>query len=240
MNLNDYHPISTEDDWLTWARPRPMLCFLGEKASPRKLRLFAVACCRRIWEYLPDEVNRTAVLIAERFADGLANNEERLDALRRINATRPNDDSDFVVIHTLEPDARDKGPAAANANYADAFDAAKYASRHCLHAVLPQPLSWDDNCDEIEAPHAVAQCELLQDIFGNPFRPVTSDPAWLTSTVVSLSQAIYQERAFDCMPILADALEDAGCTIAEILEHCRQPGVHVRGCWLVDLLLCKE
>lgn len=240
MNLNDYYTISTEDDWLRWGRPRPLICFLGDMASQRKLRLFAVACCRRIWERLPDEVNRTAVLIAERFADGLATNEERIDALRRIDATRPKDDPEYVVIHTLEPDARDNGLPAANANYGDAFDAAKYASRHCLHAVLPQPLSWDDDCAEIEAPHAVAQCELLHDIFGNPFRPVTSDPAWPTSTVVSLSQAIYDDRAFDQMPILADALEDAGCTNAHIMGHCRSAGEHVRGCWALDLLLGKQ
>ncbi|MBL8796889.1 MAG: hypothetical protein JNM56_23510 [Planctomycetia bacterium] len=77
----------------------------------------------------------------------------------------------------------------------------------------------------------------LRDIFGNPFRPVTADPAWRTSTVVSLAQAIYDERAFDRLPILADALEDAGCDHADMLNHCRQPGDHVRGCWVVDLLL---
>jgi len=65
-------------------------------------------------------------------------------------------------------------------------------------------------------------------------------PAWLTSTVTSLAQSIYQERAFDRLPILADALEDSGCTNPDILNHCRQPGEHVRGCWVVDLLLGKE
>ena len=77
-------------------------------------------------------------------------------------------------------------------------------------------------------------------IFGNPFRPVTFDPIWRTATVTSLAQAIYDERAFDRLPILADALEDAGCTCAEMLEHCRQPSQHARGCWVVDLLLGKD
>jgi hypothetical protein len=80
----------------------------------------------------------------------------------------------------------------------------------------------------------------LRDVFGNPFRPVTLDPAWRTANVVSLARAIYDERAFDRMPILADALEDAGCTSADVLEHCRRPGEHVRGCWVVDLVLGKE
>ncbi|MBL8796949.1 MAG: hypothetical protein JNM56_23815 [Planctomycetia bacterium] len=76
-------------------------------------------------------------------------------------------------------------------------------------------------------------------IFGNPFRRDTVNPAWFTSTVVSLAQAIYDERAFDRLPILADALEDAGCTNADMLKHSREPGEHVRGCWCVDLLLGK-
>ena len=92
----------------------------------------------------------------------------------------------------------------------------------------------------------MARCEgtraaiLLRDIFGNPFRPVAADPKWLTSAVVGLAQAIYEERAFDRMPILADALEEAGCDNADVLNHCRQPGEHVRGCWVVDLVLGKE
>ena len=68
----------------------------------------------------------------------------------------------------------------------------------------------------------------------------TLDPAWLTPTVQSIAAAIYQDRAFDRLPILADALEEAGCTNADVLLHCRQPGEHVRGCWVVDLLLGKE
>jgi hypothetical protein len=66
------------------------------------------------------------------------------------------------------------------------------------------------------------------------------DPNWLTSTVVSLVQAIYDDRAFDRLPILSDALQDAGCENEDILNHCRSGGTHVRGCWVVDLLLGKE
>jgi hypothetical protein len=75
-------------------------------------------------------------------------------------------------------------------------------------------------------------------VIGNPFRPVT--PAWQSDAVVRLAQAIYDERAFERLPILADALAEAGCDHAAILEHCRGPGPHVRGCWVVDLLLGKE
>jgi len=81
--------------------------------------------------------------------------------------------------------------------------------------------------------------KLLHEIFGNPFRPITLNPSWLTPTALSLAQGIYEERAFDRMPILADALMDAGCDNDEILSHCRGPGPHCRGCWVIDLCLGK-
>ena len=89
----------------------------------------------------------------------------------------------------------------------------------------------------------LAQSNLLRDVFGNPFRPVAVEPAWLAwggGTVRQLAQAIYDERAFERLPVLADALEEAGCTNADVLGHCRQPAEHVRGCWVVDLLLGRS
>jgi hypothetical protein len=79
----------------------------------------------------------------------------------------------------------------------------------------------------------------IRDIFGNPFRPATLDPAWRTSTVTALAAQVYESRDFGAMPILADALQDAGCDSADILDHCRGGGPHVRGCWVVDLVLGK-
>jgi len=84
---------------------------------------------------------------------------------------------------------------------------------------------------------------LLRDIFGNPFRPITIAPTWLVwndGVTRKLAQAIYEERAFDRLPILADALEEAGCANADLLNHCRQPVEHVRGCWVIDLILGKS
>jgi hypothetical protein len=80
----------------------------------------------------------------------------------------------------------------------------------------------------------------LRDIFGNPFRPVTLDPGWLTPTVKALAQAIYEERTFTHLPVLADALEESGCNSQDILSHFRGLGEHTRGCWAVDLLLGKS
>jgi hypothetical protein len=95
-------------------------------------------------------------------------------------------------------------------------------------------------------------CRLIRDIFGNPFRPLPPRKGkrawqdiqrrWLTwqgGEVPKLAQAIYEERAFDRLPVLGDALEEAGCTDRPILDHCRGPGQHVRGCWVVDLMLGK-
>jgi hypothetical protein len=80
----------------------------------------------------------------------------------------------------------------------------------------------------------------LRCVFGNPFRPVAADPSWLTPTVVALAYAIYADRAFDRMPVLADALEEAGCDHHDVLAHCRGDGPHVRGCWVVDLVIGKS
>ncbi|WP_239465732.1 hypothetical protein [Gemmata sp. SH-PL17] len=81
---------------------------------------------------------------------------------------------------------------------------------------------------------------MLRDIFGNPFRPVAFSSAWRTPTVLALAAQVYESRDFSAVPILADALQDAGCDNADILDHCRGTGAHVRGCWVVDLVLGKE
>jgi hypothetical protein len=87
---------------------------------------------------------------------------------------------------------------------------------------------------------AEGHCRLLRDVFGNPFRPVALDPRWRTPTAIALARAIYEGRAFDRLPILADALQEAGCEEADVLGHCRSDGPHVRGCWVADLVLGKE
>ncbi|MBN9517067.1 hypothetical protein J0H58_00885 [bacterium] len=83
------------------------------------------------------------------------------------------------------------------------------------------------------------QADVLRDIFGNPFRPLAFDPAWRTTAVVGVGMGMYEGRDFSPMPVLADALEEAGCTAPDVLEHCRGPNTHVRGCWVVDLVLGK-
>jgi hypothetical protein len=105
----------------------------------------------------------------------------------------------------------------------------------------------DDWFSAVEAARAAGeweneeiQCHLVRDIFGNPFRPVVFSPSWRTDTAVALARTMYDSREFSAMPILADALQDAGCDNPDILSHCRGEGPHVRGCWVVDLVLGKE
>jgi hypothetical protein len=92
----------------------------------------------------------------------------------------------------------------------------------------------------VRAEEQTVQSHLIRDIFGNPLRPVVFNPEWRTSTAVALAAQMYEVRDFGAMPILADALQDAGCD-DEMLNHCRDVTVtHVRGCWVVDLVLGKE
>jgi hypothetical protein len=95
--------------------------------------------------------------------------------------------------------------------------------------------------DRQQATERAAQCELLRDIFGNPFRDLSFSPAWHTDAAVALACQMYESRDFGAMPILADAFQDAGCEDEAILSHCRDANqVHVRGCWVVDLVLGKS
>ena len=80
--------------------------------------------------------------------------------------------------------------------------------------------------------------DMARDIFGNPYRPVTFEPSWQTSTATAVARQMYDSREFSLMPILADALQDAGCECPEVLDHCRDPkGIHARGCWVADHVL---
>jgi hypothetical protein len=108
----------------------------------------------------------------------------------------------------------------------------------CLAAAACDPtLDWFTDGREIEL---IEQARLLRELFGNAFRPAAVDSSWLTPSVVQLAKAIYNEKTFDLMPVLADALEDAGCTNQDLLRHCRQQEQHIRGCWLVDVILGKK
>jgi hypothetical protein len=203
----------TEEEWLEFNEPHKMLEFLHSGvSSERKFRLFAVACSRRIWSWI-DALGREAVEVAERFADGFASSDELRAA--RLACQGAGDQAAWYA-------------AATNANIA-----ARNAARSAQAGVARNPLLGSESTE------LLAQAELVREIFGDPFRPISLDPSWRTPSMVSLAQAIYNERAFDRMQVLADALEKAGCDNAEILAHLRGPGSHVPGCWSLDLVLGK-
>jgi hypothetical protein len=266
----------TEAEWLTCADPQKMLEFLGGKASDRKARLFAVACCRRILHLLTDARSRRAVEVAERFADGEATDNERDVADAAANeaskdayasvalAIRRGADGRMIFLGNYNS-AEATATAAAvcycstlapgNLSLSTSFKGSwetfmAWVARGAASAVAQATSRVADSvpaCDAAittaEKSEKVEQCNLLRCLFGNPIRPLLLASSWLTwndGTVQKIAQAIYDERAFDRMSILANALEEAGCTKQDIRTHCRQPGEHVRGCWVVDLLLGKD
>jgi len=249
----------TEQEWLECTDPMPMLEFLEGKASERKLRLFAVASVRRVFHMLPEEHHRQPVSVAERYADGAATAEE----LASFSTVLFVDNPGAVITATSVELAYfvDEYPKSVQTAIHAALETAnpnitfapQWIGRTAAGAVAwnivghakraSEAEVWASAWNASEATELSAQSDLLRDIIGNPFRPVTINPdwvAWNDGMVRKIAQPIYDERAFDRLPILADALEEAGCDNADILNHCRQTGEHVRGCWVVDLLLGKK
>ena len=232
----------TEQEWLACTDPQKMLEFLRGKASDRKLRLFACACCRRVWNLVTDKYSRKALTIAERYADGEVSQEKL--AFAWGDARRATQVSHRGERETADSTAMWAVSLACEAEIGRVLGAASIAAMCEAYPFDSAPLP-EAQREQVCLLRDVAQREqvcLLRDVVGNPFRPVPLDPAWLAwndGAVRKMAQTIYEERAYDRLPLLADALEDPGCTNADILAHCRQPGPHVRGCWVVDVLLEK-
>ena len=215
--------------------------FLKGKASERKLRLYACACCRHIWDLLLDERSRQAIDVAEQYADGLIS-EENLSIIHDGSlSARRNIKKTFGGYSPIFNAAR-AADAIVGVSIESVLAAAGWVASALANQAVPDPASgdFDDAHEAVWYFKMVQACPSLRDIFGNPFRPVTINPAWLTPKVTTLAQTIYNDRAFDRMPELADALQEAGCDNQDMLSHCRGPGPHVKGCWVVDLLLGKE
>jgi hypothetical protein len=208
----------TEAEWPACADPNLMVAHLTEGTglgiSERKARLFGCCIRHRVWPLLCDERSRSALDVSERFADGLATADE-------LVASKQNAFAAAAALSDSLGGEDDRYQAAAGILWAVAFTPAQNL-RAGLRSADPEGV-----------------CGFLRDVFGNPFRPVSLDSSWLTSTVRTLAERIYADRAFDRLPILADALQDAGCENSDVLDHCRGPGPHVRGCWVVDLFLGK-
>jgi hypothetical protein len=251
----------TEAEWFACMNPDTMFQLFHASPLWRKLYLSACACIHHIWELIPEGPCRSAFEVAQRHADGFTNSQEVSEAYdwasnaleevyrRCENAANPihfRTLAEFYSIRAVFGFFRWMNHEAVG------LDVASYA-REAPARVVWRSLAREDEPEALarakqaleaaKQQEANWQSDMIRDIFGNPFHPpyasASSWLAWNDGTVVRIAQAIYDERAFDRMPILADALEDAGCDNADILRHCREPGEHVRGCWVVDLLLGK-
>jgi hypothetical protein len=219
----------TEAEWLACTDPTPMLEYLRDKVSNRRLRLLVCACCRQFQGWLTDERSLVALKAGELYADQRAS---RRDLLR----------IEIVAGEVLRPwpFPDNSGPIerrAARMAYLAGSGNSRYTAVQVTHMLA--------------AGEKAPAIPLVHDIFGNFFRPSPPLPpavlAWSDGTVRRLAQAIYDDRWMPagtletaCLAILADALLDAGCQDEALIDHCRQPGPHVRGCWAVDLILGRE
>ncbi len=290
--------MMTEDEWATIGTPGQLPDAFFQAASPRKLRLFIVACCRRLWPHLLPAM-RGVVEVGERYADGAANDDEaqaarlaafpddygprevviwqpgmwpqydprlveliiernggRPDAIGRLLeiATQRTIEYPNLPIEQIAPDAELIYESLNNAVDWVAAASGPEGSREELWelaagispdtaaaaALIDTTGSGAEACDSYEArvdTELAAQVPLLRDLFGRPADLISLDRDWLTPVVVGLARGIYDNWAFDRLPILADALQDAGCVDERVLAHCRGPGPHTRGCWVVDWVL---
>jgi hypothetical protein len=221
----------TQDEWNASTDPQAMLAFLqtSGRASERKLRLFAVACCRRIWHLLTDERSKRAVEVAEIFADDRFQGEaSEITGKQAIEAAK--DRFRFGPNNRLHPEWYAAWAAATTPVRFDKLeDAALLAESVAKDA--RRATGGDD--DQIPA--------LLRDLV-NPFRSESSmDSAQLTPELLNLAQAIYEARATHRFPELASTLEAAGCTHSDLLSHLREQGPHAgRGCWALDEILGRS
>jgi hypothetical protein len=193
-------------------------------APGRKLESFIAACCRRHWADLPDSVKGYVQLV-----EACANGEENPDRL----------DDEWLAFESECAGLFEQSNGISQGRWLAMAEIVSAAWNHDFESYEPEYPSDVQSGRRLERER---QAEFVRDIFGNPFRPVAVEPAWLTwnhATVPAFARRVYGERRFEDLPILADALEDAGCAEADILAHCRGPGPHARGCWVLDLLLGK-
>jgi hypothetical protein len=230
----------TELDWLRSADACVLLEHLfpqrglhSTPPQPRKLRLYFAALCRAAWGRLPP-VCRALTEFAERRADSPRLPSAVVKEARHLAETLTTCWGNPEDVAECERAARALGlevPVGGMKPVSDEDGKQLAWVTFLAHWNEVPPYRW-------LAP-AYHRADYVRDPFGNPFRPITFDPAWRTHTAVSIAERMYDARTFGAMPVLADALEEAGCHDADILAHCRDDASHVRGCWVVDLLLGK-
>jgi hypothetical protein len=238
----------TETDWHASADPNSMLHFLIARDDDRKFRLFACACCRRVWKHIHRKACKTAVEVAERFADDLASDEERLKALvaaQDAYCSVPTDHENWRCYESAMYACQlttimKRGVPEHPFRMPPFFQADNYACRAHVFSVVgsegQEEMEFSPTPEWIAAwnPERAAQSALLRDIFGNPFRPLPPRP----EAIAPLAEQIYA-GAWDQMPILGEWLQEHGYWSEG--EHCLDPSIqHVKGCWVVDWVTGRE
>jgi hypothetical protein len=231
-----------EAEWFGCTEPRPMLEFLRAATSDRKLRLAACAFCRRVLPHLTDRVCWSAIEAAEQYADGALDKLAYLDIAWNFDRIRR---ARFTKTATAEDDAWNAVYCAVHRCWESEHDSYFAQERWQLLAAVAR-----DAASFAGEGEAGVQAGILRDIVGNPFCPVGIRPAWLSwngGVVVGLAQAAYRERQLSDgtmdparLAVLADALEEAGATDPQLLDHLRAAPAHVRGCFALDLLLANR
>jgi hypothetical protein len=259
----------TGEDAVTWWRNRWQF---GEpvEGKDRKFRLFACACCRRIWDLIPEACNRGAVAAVEDYLEGRLPGSALEDAFRASSAVEWKEDGSgrrgepgYWAVKYLGRGFYKMTAAAsallvasqvvfmADGGYGREAQQAFDGSYYTAAGVFFKPFRWPSLPPDVVVAELAAQVALLRCVFGNPFRPSPPLPpavlAWNDGTVKRIAEGIYEDRQMpagtldtDRLTILADALLDAGCDDEELMGHCRSEGPHVRGCWAVDLILGKS
>jgi hypothetical protein len=223
----------TEKKWLSARAVIDLHIYYSAKKQFRKWRLFGCACARRVLHIIPDERFRIGVDASEQLADEELTwdnlkliRKSIVAARRKVIKSGGQFEHTSAVETVLNASEKDPGNAMMKA----------WSSASGVYGTLAQP-----DFEKGYVAENQYQVRLARDIFGNPFRPMTFEPDWRTSTAVALAKQMYDSRDFSAMPILADALQDTGCDNDDILNHCRdEKQVHVRGCWVVDLVLGKS
>jgi hypothetical protein len=234
----------TEEIWFGCDdRPFDLANYALPELSSRKVRLLAIACCELVTDRMVDERSRRAVTVARGHAEGTATHEdlaaaereadEALMSFRRRNSLEQSPEFAAAALAAnaaaaLERTPTEDSPDGWMSLCCAGWTVSDFLISHTIHA--------SDGDPDIQAKIT----GLLRDICGNPFHSVSLDARRLPHGVFSLARTIYDELAFDRLTELADALEQSGCMEKSALSHCRSPGPHVRGCWVLDLMLGKD
>jgi hypothetical protein len=232
--------ITNAQEWIEVNDIYATLRIFQKEASPRKWRLFAVACCRRVWHLLTNDSGRRAVDLAERFADDEVSIEELRNAWKDVIAAQraSHCNRNNIALPSALSAARnatDPGPIVHS--FLDFADARRATSEREFVQPGPNRKRRQRLADRQES---CAQSALIRDILGNPFLPASLAPSCVSRSVMDLAHVIYTEKSFHLLHRLGAELQIAGCNDPSILQHCRSPLPHVRGCWVVDLVLGKK